>query len=225
MRRLRTGHGTGFCAFSGTREPGTYSCNTGHMSRETLCPRIRFDCRTRNTCERSADQSLGSEGWQRATCSGQEETVKAMRVSFRGISGRGRPGGKPGRFRRGARARGTIEIHARVCPSDAPGNLFDDCHGNPPSQPFSYSIERRRLGLCRCRWQRLVHRSHGRNLQCQPDRRDSAGVRQSARFLLGADCRSRGGRRGHRRPNFWSPWPMASMLSATSTAFPKIFPG
>ena len=39
-----------------------------------------------------------------------------------------------------AQGSGTIEIHARVCPSDAPGNLFDDCHGNPPSQPFSYSL-------------------------------------------------------------------------------------
>ena len=36
---------------------------------------------------------------------------------------------------------GSIELHKRVCPSGEVVNLFDDCHGNPPEQPVSFSLD------------------------------------------------------------------------------------
>ena len=35
----------------------------------------------------------------------------------------------------------TLEIHKRVCPADATGNIFDDCHGNPPTQTTTFSVD------------------------------------------------------------------------------------
>jgi hypothetical protein len=40
-----------------------------------------------------------------------------------------------------AQTPGTIEIHARVCPTDTAGNLFDECHDNAPDQAYSYSLD------------------------------------------------------------------------------------
>jgi hypothetical protein len=40
-----------------------------------------------------------------------------------------------------AQGTGSIEIHKRVCPSGEIVNLFDDCHGNPPTQPVSFSLD------------------------------------------------------------------------------------
>jgi len=35
----------------------------------------------------------------------------------------------------------SLEIHKRVCPADATGNIFDDCHGNPPTQTTTFSVD------------------------------------------------------------------------------------
>jgi hypothetical protein len=40
-----------------------------------------------------------------------------------------------------AQATGSITLHKRVCPSGEVVNLFDDCHGNPPEQLVSFSLD------------------------------------------------------------------------------------
>ena len=40
-----------------------------------------------------------------------------------------------------AQGTGSIELHKRVCPSGEVVNLFDECHGNPPTQPVSFSLD------------------------------------------------------------------------------------
>ena len=40
-----------------------------------------------------------------------------------------------------AQVAGSLEIHKRVCPADATGNVFDDCHDTPPSQLVSFSVD------------------------------------------------------------------------------------
>ena len=35
----------------------------------------------------------------------------------------------------------SLEIHKRVCPAGATGNIFDDCHGNPPTQTTTFSVD------------------------------------------------------------------------------------
>jgi hypothetical protein len=39
-------------------------------------------------------------------------------------------------------AEGTLELHKRVCPAGAPTtSIFDECHGTPPSQEVSFSVD------------------------------------------------------------------------------------
>jgi hypothetical protein len=40
-----------------------------------------------------------------------------------------------------AQATASLEIHKRVCPAGATGNVFDECHGNPPTQTVTFSVD------------------------------------------------------------------------------------
>jgi hypothetical protein len=35
----------------------------------------------------------------------------------------------------------SLEIHKRVCPAGTTGNVFDECHGNPPTQTTTFSVD------------------------------------------------------------------------------------